>query len=183
MHRETMKRGTIGIIVLSSLFLTLAGCDQRTVYSEFCSAPLREWYADSVLTFRFNIADTLSIYEVLIYVRHTQQYPYQNMWLFVDWDEAEQKMVTAADSADIVLDSVYIGVSDTKRDTIEFYLANDRGEWLGNGKNGLTEMPVLYEEKYRFSHSGEQVMRIAHGMREEPLRGISDVGVVIKRNE
>lgn len=178
-----MKRGTIGIIVLSSLFTVLTACDRSTVYSEFRSVPLREWYADSVLIYRFDIADTLSTYEVLIYVRHTQQYPYQNMWLFVDWGDQEQGLLTQSDSTDNVLDSVYMSMPVTKQDTIEFYLANDRGEWLGNGKNGLTEMPVLYEENYRFSHSGEQVVRIAHGMREEPLRGISDVGVLVKRNE
>lgn len=178
-----MKRGTIGIIVLSSLLWALTACDRSTVYSEFRAVPLCEWYADSVLTYRFDIADTISTYEVLIYVRHTQQYPYQNMWLFVDWNEANKAMLTAVDSADIVPDSVRISVPTITQDTIEFYLANDRGEWLGNGKNGLTEMPVLYEENYRFSHSGEQVLHIAHGMREEPLRGISDVGVVVKRNE
>lgn len=178
-----MKRGIIGIIVLSSLFTALTACDRNTVYSEFHSVPLREWYVDSVLTYRFDIADTLSTYQVLIYVRHTQQYPYQNMWLFVDWDKKEQGLYMQSDSTDSVLDSVCANIQTTEQDTIEFYLANDRGEWLGNGKNGLTEMPVLYEENYRFSHSGEQVVRIAHGMREEPLRGISDVGIVVKRNE
>ncbi len=145
--------------------------------------PLREWYADSVLTYRFDIADTLSTYEVLIYVRHTQQYPYQNMWLFVNWAEENGAAAVEKDSAALSMDSVCISQPTVKQDTIEFYLADDRGQWLGNGKNGLTEMPVLYEEKHRFLHSGEQVVRIQHGMREEPLRGVSDVGVVVKRNE
>lgn len=145
----------IRTILLSSCLL-LAACSRDTVYSEFQSVPLNEWGADSVLTYRFNIEDTTATYQMIVCVRHTEQYPYQNMWLFV---------------------------GDTLRqDTIEFYLANDRGEWLGNGRNGLIEMPVLYEEAYRFAHSGEQVWHIQQGMREENLRGVSDVGFIITKN-
>ncbi len=138
--------------------------------------PLREWYTDSVLTYRFDIADTTASYEIQICVRHTQQYPYQNMWLFVS-------NRAAGDTAQNALDSAKLATLPIAQDTIEFYLANDRGVWLGNGKNGLTEMPVLYEEAYRFVHSGEQVITIQHGMREEPLRGVSDVGVIVTKNE
>ncbi len=150
-----MKKTTIAIL-LSSCLLGLSACHTDTVYSEFQSVPLQEWSADSVLTYRFDIEDSLSIYRMLVCVRHTEQYPYQNMWLFLN-------------------DSL-------RQDTIEFYLANDRGEWLGNGRNGLIEMPVLYEEAYRFSHGGKQVWHIQHGMREQSLRGISDVGLIITKN-
>jgi len=117
---------------------------------------MEEWGADSVLTYDFDITDTLATYQMLVCVRHTEQYPYQNMWFFIG--------------------------DTTRMDTIEFYLANARGEWLGNGRNGLIEMPVLYEEAYRFPHSGKQVWHIQQGMREQSLRGISDVGLIIKRN-
>lgn len=137
--------------------MLLVACNRDIVYSEFHSVPLKEWGADSVLTYRFDITDTLATYQMLVCVRHTEQYPYQNMWLFVG-------------------DSL-------RQDTIEFYLANDRGEWLGNGRNGLIEMPVLYEETHCFPHSGEQVWHIQQGMREQSLRGISDVGLIIKKNE
>ena len=55
---------------------------------------------DSLAQFDYLIEDTMADYQMLIYVRHTEQYPYQNMWLFVD-DAGRQ-------------------------DTIEFYLADDR---------------------------------------------------------
>ena len=115
------------------------------------------WDKDSVCRFSYPIEDTAATYQVLLYVRQTEMYPYQNMWLFV------------GDSG--------------RQDTIEFYLANDRGEWLGNGRNGLIEMPVLYEETHRFPHSGEQVWHIQQGMRAQSLKGISDVGLIIKKNE
>lgn len=111
------------------------------------------WHQDSVLDFRFDVEDTLSTYQILINVRHTENYSYQNMWLFAD------------------------------NDTIEFYLADDRGRWLGNGHNGYIEMPVLYEQAYRFAHSGEHTIRIRHAMRDSLLEGISDMGVKVVKNE
>ena len=93
---------------------------------------------------------------MLIYIRHTEQYPYQNMWLFVD-DAGRQ-------------------------DTIEFYLADDRGQWLGNKHNGFIEMPVLLEETKHFADTGSYTMYIAHGMRDSLLRGVTDIGLEILQN-
>jgi len=66
-------------------------------------------------------------------------------------------------------------------DTIEFYLADDRGRWLGNGKNGILSMPVIYEEQYRFAAPGTYEMRLKQGMRSEWLTGVKDMGIEIQR--
>lgn len=100
----------IRIILLSSCLLLLMACNRDIVYSEFHSVPLKEWGADSVLTYRFDITDTLATYRMLVCVRHTEQYPYQNMWLFV------------GDSG--------------RQDTIEFYLATTAVSGLAMGAMG-----------------------------------------------
>ena len=105
---------------------------------------------DSVTHFDYMITDTQPAYRMLIYVRHTERYPYQNMWLFVG-------------------DSLH-------RDTIEFYLADDRGQWLGDKHHGFIEMPVLLEDNYHFADTGTYSIDITHGMRDTLLRGISDIG-------
>ena len=144
--------------VLSSLLcLLLAGCGSDAVYSHFADVPAGGWDKDSVYAFDYPIADSTACYQILLYVRHTEVYPYQNMWLFVG--------------------------DGSRQDTIEFYLANDRGEWLGNGKSGIIEMPVLYEERVHFEHGGEHRITLQHGMREERLKGIASVGVEIIRND
>lgn len=139
------------IIILISSVLLLCACDSRTIYSHYESVPIMGWHQDSVLEYRFDVSDTTSTYQILVNIRHTENYGYQNMWLFVEGD------------------------------TIEFYLADERGRWLGNGKNGYIEMPVLYEENYRFDESGEHVVRVQHAMRDSLLRGVSDVGVMVRR--
>ena len=147
-------------ILLATL---LTACSGDIVYSRFVSISYPggtitssgEWHVDSVAQFAIPIADTTVDYRTIIYVRHTERYPYQNMWLFVN--EGQQ------------------------RDTIEFYLADDRGQWLGDTHNGVMEMPVLLDENRHFRDTGVYELRIAHGMRDTLLRGISDIGVEVIR--
>jgi len=137
--------------------LTISSCSTDTVYSQFVSIPSEEWRADMQPEFTFAIEDKETDYRILLYVRHTERYPYQNMWLFVS--DGQQH-----------------------RDTIEFYLADDRGQWLGDRHHGFIEMPVLFEENYHFPDTGTYHMAIQHGMRDSVLRGVMDVGVEIIQN-
>ena len=108
---------------------------------------------DSVAHFDYTISNVQPAYRMLIYVRHTERYPYQNMWLFVG-------------------DSLH-------RDTIEFYLADDRGQWLGDKHHGFIEMQVLLEDNYHFPDTGTYYIDITHGMRDTLLRGVTDIGFEI----
>ena len=136
---------------------SLAACRNDIVYSRFIPMESGEWHIDSVAQFDYAIADTAADYRMLVYVRHTERYPYQNMWLFL------------GDSA--------------HTDTIEFYLADDRGQWLGDRHHGFIEMPVLYEESRHYPDTGIYRLAIRHAMRDTLLRGITDIGVEVMKNE
>jgi gliding motility-associated lipoprotein GldH len=152
-----MKRNILILIVS----LLLVGCQGDIVYTVFKSLPNVGWEADSSLCYQPVITDSVADYQMLITIRHTDAYPYQNLWLFVDIEQ----------------DSLLL-----TRDTIECYMANERGEWLGGGLT-VHELPLLYSENYRFANSGEYQISITQGMREDTLVGIKEVGVKIIRNE
>ena len=154
-HTAIMKK----VLLLALISVLLMGCQQGVVYDEFNSLPASGWDADSALLFEPIIADTMGGYEVQIIVRHTERYPYQNLWLFVD----------------VKQDSLLL-----HRDTIESFLANERGEWYGAGMQ-LHELPLLYLENIALT-AGQYTIAIQQGMREDQLRGITDVGLkVIKK--
>lgn len=136
--------------------LAFTSCNTDTVYSQFVPISSGEWQVDSVASFDYTIADKTVDYQMVVYVRHTERYPYQNMWLFVG-------------------DGQHL-------DTIEFYLADDRGQWLGNKHHGFIEMPVLYETAKHFPDTGTYTLTIQHGMRDSLLRGVMDIGLEIQRN-
>lgn len=154
---EAMKRNIL--ILITSLLLV--GCQGDIVYTVFKSLPNVGWEADSSLCYQPVITDSVADYQMLITIRHTDVYPYQNLWLFVDIEQ----------------DSLLL-----TRDTIECYMANERGEWLGGGLS-IHELPLLYSDNYQFTNSGEHQISITQGMREDTLVGIKEVGVKIIRNE
>ena len=134
----------------------LSSCSHDIVYSRFEPISTGEWQVDSVLRFDYAIPDAAADYRMIVYVRHSERYPYQNMWLFIG--------------------------DGQRKDTIEFYLADDRGQWLGDKNHGFIEMPVLLEEEMHFPDTGAYSLTIQHGMRDSLLRGITDIGVEIIRN-
>lgn len=139
--------------------LMLTACHSDRIYFAFKSLPDAGWNKDSLLTYTYEVQDTTASYDILLHIRHNERYPYQNLWLYIV-HETEQTF-----------------------DTIEFYLADDRGRWLGNGRNGTREMPVILEENYRFTQSGNHTLTIRHGMRQDKLKGVMDVGVEISSHE
>ena len=143
---EAMKKNIL--ILITSLLLV--GCQGDIVYTAFKTLPNTGWEADSSLCYQPLIADSILNCQMLITIRHTDAYPYQNLWLFVD----------------IQKDSVPL-----TRDTIECYMANERGEWLGGGLT-VHELPLLYSNSYQFANSGEYQISITQGMREDTLVGI-----------
>ena len=139
----------LGVCVFTS-------CRNNMVYGHFWPVSSEKWHIDSVARFDYTIEDAAAGYQMVIHVRHTERYPYQNMWLFVR--------------------------DGSRADTIEFYLADDRGQWLGDKHHGFIEMPVLLEENYHFPDTGTYYMEIAHGMRDTLLRGVTDIGLEITKN-
>lgn len=148
------------ILLLLLGVLALSGCQRTHIYSEFYSMPINGWHQDSILTYTVNLTDSTNNHEVLIIVRHTTQYPYQNLWLFVD---------------------EYAGSILINRDTIEAMVADDYGKWLGKGINRY-ELPLRYAASYRFIQKENNRITIQQGMRTPCLIGITDVGLIIKQN-
>lgn len=141
------------ILCLLSFSVLLIACKQNIIYDSAITLPISGWHTDSACSFEVNVTDTVSTYDLFVYVRHTDKYPFQNMWLTVN------------------------------SDTIEFYLANQYGKWLGNNKGRLTEMPVIYQTDYSFPHSGVYTFDIRQIMRDDVLRGVNDVILKVQKHE
>ncbi|MEI7502126.1 MAG: gliding motility lipoprotein GldH, partial [Paludibacter sp.] len=113
-----------------------------------------------VVIFDIPITDTLATYNVYVNIRNIGDYPYQNLWFFLNKKSP---------------DSVLI------KDSIECYLADNRGKWLGKGVGSIFEMPVLYQQKVHFKNAGNYQYKIVHGMRDTILVGINDIGMRVEK--
>jgi gliding motility-associated lipoprotein GldH len=140
------------ILFIGALALALSACQSDLVYSRFIPISSGDWHKDSVLLFCFPVADTTVNYAMDLYVRHTERYAYQNIWLFVQ---------------------------SQHRDTVNGYLADDRGRWLGDHQHGLTETRVMNRVPMHFSDSGTYSITVQHAMRDTILRNVMEIGVEV----
>lgn len=155
-----MKRLLYLLFLLS--VLCLSSCSGDMLYSHYEALPRSGWHADSAVHYDFNVTDTLSTYDFIINLRHTDNYPNQNFWVF----------------ADFYCDSLLLA-----SDTLDYFLADQRGRWLGNGFGDRRDMPMLYKRQFRFPLSGDYSVMLRQGMRDTLLMGVSDIGLTIQRSE
>jgi len=154
------KRMKNKLIWLTFVTILSVSCTKSDVFFQFKTIAPQGWSKDSVYNFDVPITDTLATYNVYVNIRNRGDYPYQNLWLFLS--------KTSPDSTQF-------------SDTIECYLADQRGKWLGSGIGSIMEMPVLYEQNVRFKTNGIYRYQIIHGMREDVLKGINDIGLRVEK--
>ena len=142
--------------------VAMVACNSDIVYDNSVRVANPTWHSDSVARFEVAITDTTLDYQSGILIRNSGDYGYQNLWLFV---------------TEIAPDSTI------KHDTIQYFLADDYGRWLGSGIGSLYTNIYYYEEDLHYSQEGVYIYEIRQGMREDELKGITNVGMQVLRNE
>ena len=146
----------IGIIVM------FTSCNNSVVYEEYKSFENQKWIADSIVSFNYSINDTTNKNKIKIKLRHTVDYEFQNLFLFVKTE---------------------------MMDTVELILANKEGMWLGNGIGDVRELEFEYHNAKLFSKKGnysfqiEQAMRYGASEKIQILNNILAVGISIEKQD
>lgn len=148
------------LVVSSLLMLFLFACSNNNeFYYEFHSFESASWDESFICEFEVVIEDTVSLYDVLIEVRNNNNYPYRNLWLFVDFKTPEGKV---------------------RSDTLNCELADEFGKWYGKGLS-LFDQDLPYDLAVSYPNTGTYKYSIRQGMREKELQGITDVGIKIRK--
>jgi len=151
---------TLALIGTIVMFIS---CDSSVVFEEYKSFENQNWNTDSAAFFNYTITDTTSFNTVKIKLRHTVEYEFQNLFLFIETDVI---------------------------DTVELILANKEGMWLGSGVGDVREFEFEYQNAKLFSKKGnysfkiEQAMRYGVAEKIQVLNNVLAVGLSIeKQNE
>jgi gliding motility-associated lipoprotein GldH len=140
----------------------MASCDRSVVYSDSRAFEGEIWHATDPTSFSFFVSDTVSAHEIHLNIRHSEAYPFRNLYLFVENNHPNGRLVV---------------------DTLECYLADELGRWYGRGFGSLYENKFLYRRNLIFPTSGEYRLSVHHAMRDTLLLGVADVGIVLKVTE
>lgn len=148
------------------MILTLLGfsCSKENApfFEENKSVENKSWNIVDTTKFTFEVKDTNTLYDFYLNLRTTANYEYSNMIVFYRLYFPNNKKLT---------------------DTAEFILAQPNGKWLGKTVSGsLVENSMLFSQKRRFPLQGKYTFAVIHGMRNQSLNHVSDVGFKIQES-
>jgi gliding motility-associated lipoprotein GldH len=131
------------------------------VYEENLPIENNVWVSDDIKRFEFVVEDTMSSMNLIVNLRTTVDYPYQNIYLFLQSKYPDGQI---------------------EKDTIEFLLAEPDGKWLGENSGTIIEFSGMIASGGRFADAGSYVFEIQHAMREDSLQDIIDVGFRVEKS-
>ena len=163
LFRQSNKRAYLPLgysIMLVMVLLTFAACNNNTLFMG--NNPVNEdgWEKNQPLVFEIPVADTTGLHTMHFLLRHTTDYPFSNLYVFLDIEFPDNRIM---------------------RDTLECILADRTGKWTGKGFGRIKSSEYLFRDNVWFPDSGTYTIRIRHGMRTNPLPGISDAGIMIRK--
>jgi gliding motility-associated lipoprotein GldH len=157
-------QSSFSTLLIGFVFCLFVGCIPSNVYEKNIAIPSTAWDEKFVPEYDFNITDTTANYDIFLTLRHTDAYPYSNIWLQVN--------------------SQFPGANKDSVIKIEIPLAEANGKWLGRGMNEIWEhrMPLSASEKpLHFSRSGHCKIKLHQIMRINPLPQIMSVGIRLEK--
>ena len=147
-------------VFLSLLLLVCCNTKTESSYSVFEED---SWHADSIITLNHSVVESTTKHNLYLKIRHTTDFEYQNLFIFVDFQE--------------------------KRDTIEIALSEKNGKWLGSGFGDIKEVEycfakeIIFNSKKTSNVTVEQAMRYGDQPAITNLKGIIALGINIKKSE
>ena len=150
-------------IIFVFLSLLLLVCCNTITESSYSVFEEDSWHADSIITLSHSVVDTIKKQNLYLKIRHTTDFEYQNIFLFVDFQE--------------------------KRDTIEVTLSEKNGKWLGSGFGDVKEVEYCFAKEIIFNSKKNGNVTVEQAMRygDQPvitnLKGIIALGINIKKSE
>lgn len=173
-----MKR--IAFVFILGLQL-LSGCVSSPYYQKSYAVPSNKWAYDFKPDFVVEITDTGIHYNVFFIMRHTNNYPYANIWMNI-------LVKTPGDSV-------------FRKTRVEVPLASAQGRWLGMGMGEIYEQRRMIVLDHKaipvtddlisvseisfddlFRKAGRYEIRLEQNMRDQSLPEVLHTGLRIEKS-
>lgn len=150
---------TVYFIVLF-FYMLLVGCATNDLFERTERFPAHEWQSGLQPSMKFDITDTVSLYNIYVVIRHTDAYRYNNIWLNITTQSP----------------------NDTPRtQLLDISLADNARGWLGSGMDDIydrrariTEVPIRLKK-------GTYTFKLQQAMREDPLGYVLSAGIRVEK--
>jgi gliding motility-associated lipoprotein GldH len=155
-----MKLQTRFLVVFSSFLLLIfaVACSEKETiaFEKTYELPKSEWaYADS-LNFEFDIADTTKLYDIVLDIRHTTDFPFQNLYTNI---------------------ALKFPKGERSQQVVNIDLADNTGKWHGEGTGDTRLYAVNIQTSAFFNQMGKHRYTLQQFMRTDILRGVKSISL------
>lgn len=138
--------------------ILFASCGQGALYEKNESIKGHQWSYDTIPAFDIHIDDAQSAYDIVVNLRHNKYYRFSNIFFLLHESGPDLK------------DTAY---------RHEIKLAELDGRWLGRSAGNLYHIEHLAKHNFVFPDTGVYTFAIEQNMRNNPLEGVTDVGIKV----
>lgn len=159
------------LFIIAVVFLS--ACQPSPQYQKHVTIPAKGWNAAHEPEFKVTVTDTNADYQLFFLIRHTNAYPFSNIWLKFktkmpgDSVFQDQRFEVTLASPTAVLPDGSLG-----------------GGWLGRGMGEIWEQRMALnsiQQPVHFTKAGEYIFRLSQDMRVDPLPEIIQVGLRMEK--
>lgn len=146
-------------LIICTAFI-ISGCEQSRVFDKNVAIGKEGWFYGEPLLFEVYINDTAYSYNMYVNIRHTDEFPYNNMWLNLQTTLPDNTITTSK---------------------IDVPLSEPEGAWTGNCIDGICYNTVLIQKNFRFPAEGKYIFTLEQDMRMNPIPALLDVGIRVEK--
>ena len=140
-------------ILLFFLVVGFVSCQNENKKEVYHSFNNNTWNTDSIVSFELDNIDTTGSHDLYLMVRHTTNFKFQNLFLFTNFEN--------------------------QQDTLELFLSEKSGRWLGKGFGEIKELKIRIKENVNFKDNQDQTFSVEQAMRYEDLEKIINLTEIV----
>lgn len=149
------------LIIFIVLAIGLSSCGETPYYQEKHSFSNQTWEYTDLAKFNFSITDTSQIYSLGLEIGHSQEYKWENLYTEIE---------------------TVFPSGEKKKQLVSLELANNFGQWEGEGSNPVV-LDLVLQNRVRFDEQGAYQINIKQYMREDAVEGVEYVELVLRLME
>jgi gliding motility-associated lipoprotein GldH len=151
-------KGIIHSVCLVTL-LVLSACGPQPLFEETYDFRDHSWGSGESPAFSVKSSDTLTPFNFVVTLRTTPDYEYSNLWVFMYTQNPN---------------------GSSRKDTLNFPLAEPNGKWIGKNTGSVIEHEMLIGFNRKFPESGEYVIRFEQAIPDPEVKHVLDLGLRIE---
>ncbi len=146
------------LFVSLSLVYFITGCSSDCIYRQSFEVPDAEWTYENPINFGFEIPDTSARYNLNLELKHSSDYPYQNLYV---------KFYTRFPSG------------KTVEQVVSLELTEKAILWQGKCSGKWCTVNIPLQTNAIFPEPGKHSITLEQYMRESPVKGVRSFSLCI----